>query len=97
VKVLLFVALWLVTGAQAQELTFLGGNTKSDEPRERSFGWALSYSHELSPHFSASLTYQNEGHLPGHHRDGFAAQLWATGLTNAKARRPASMEARGLA
>jgi hypothetical protein len=30
----------------------------------------------LSPHFFASLSYQNEGHVPGHHRDGHAAQLW---------------------
>jgi hypothetical protein len=31
----------------------------------------------LDDHFAASITYRNEGHVPAHHRDGQAAQLWA--------------------
>ena len=50
---------------------------RSEEPRHHSYGWLLSYSRDISPHFAASLSYHNEGHLPRHHRDGYAAQLWA--------------------
>lgn len=50
---------------------------RSDEPRNRSYGWLLSYSHELRPHLAASISWQNEGHVPSHHRDGFSPQLWA--------------------
>jgi hypothetical protein len=66
---------WL--GAGAQELTVSAGGTRTDEPIATSYGWVITYSHELSPHFFASLSYQNEGHVPAHHRDGQAAQLWA--------------------
>jgi hypothetical protein len=64
-------------GAAAQELTLSAGATRTDEPAANTYGWVITYSHELSPHFFASLSYQNEGHVPGHHRDGHAAQLWA--------------------
>jgi hypothetical protein len=64
-------------GAGAQELTVSAGGTRTDEPVATSYGWVITYSHELSPHFFASLSYQNEGHVPAHHRDGQAAQLWA--------------------
>lgn len=50
---------------------------RSDEPHTHTYGWLLSYSQDLSRHFTASLSYHNEGHLPRHHRDGYAAQLWA--------------------
>jgi hypothetical protein len=63
--------------AAAQELTLSAGATRTDEPAANTYGWVITYSHELSPHFFASLSYQNEGHVPGHHRDGHAAQLWA--------------------
>lgn len=53
------------------------GATRSDEPAATSYGWGIAYSHALSPHFFASLSYHNEGHVPAHHRDGHAAQLWA--------------------
>jgi hypothetical protein len=37
----------------------------------------LSYKEPLGEHFAASFSLLNEGHLPGHHRDGHAVQLWA--------------------
>jgi hypothetical protein len=61
----------------AQELTASAGLLRSDEARSRTHGWLLSYTHELNARFAASLSYQNEGHVPSHHRDGYAAQLWA--------------------
>lgn len=67
----------MALAAGAQELTVSAGATRTDEPSSTSYGWAIAYAHELSPHFFASLSYQNEGHVPGHHRDGHAAQLWA--------------------
>jgi hypothetical protein len=70
------VSICAVAGAQAQELTVSAGATRTDEPAATSYDWVITYSHELSPHFFASLSYQNEGHVPGHHRDGHAAQLW---------------------
>ena len=63
-------------GANAQELIVLGGTTHSEIPDARSFGLGLSYARDLNPHLAASLTYKNEGHVPAHHRDGHAAQLW---------------------
>jgi hypothetical protein len=53
------------------------GLLRTDEPRERTYGWLLSYTQGFGRHFAASLSYQNEGHVPNHHRDGYAAQLWA--------------------
>jgi len=63
--------------AAAQELTLLGGATRIDAPRDSTFGLRFDYSHELGDHFAAGFTYGNEGHVPGHHRDGHAVQLWA--------------------
>ena len=63
--------------ARAEEFSILGGITRWDEPRRNTYGWQISYTHELGDYFAGSLTYRNEGHVPGHHRDGQAAQLWA--------------------
>jgi hypothetical protein len=63
--------------AAGQEFVGVAGITQSDMPRARSYGWLFSYSHDLSPYLSASLSYQNEGHVPSHHRDGHSAQIWA--------------------
>ena len=57
----------------------LTGATRSDDPPRTSFGWRISYAHDLSPSLFATISYQNDGHLyrPSHHRDGHSAQLWA--------------------
>ena len=73
----MLVSLLVWGEARTQELTGSLGVLRTDEPRERTYGWLLSYTHELSRHFAASVVYQNEGHVPNHHRDGYAAQLWA--------------------
>jgi hypothetical protein len=51
--------------------------SRSDEPHNRSYGWLVSYTHALGPRLAASISWQNEGHVPSHHRDGFSPQLWA--------------------
>ena len=63
--------------AQGQDLSVLAGGTRTAEPRDTTYGWLVSYSHDLGPHFFASFSYQNEGHVPSHHRDGHSAQIWA--------------------
>lgn len=63
--------------AGAQDFMVAGGVARSDEARARSHGWLISYSRDFGEHVSASLAYQNEGHVPSHHRDGHTAQLWA--------------------
>lgn len=63
--------------AQGQDFSVLGGGTQWEDPARRTYGWLLSYSHDLNEHLAASISYRNEGHVPSHHRDGQAAQIWA--------------------
>lgn len=67
----------LALAARAQDFTALGGATQWENPQKRTYGWLLSYSHDLGDHLAASITYRNEGHVPAHHRDGQALQVWA--------------------
>jgi len=62
--------------AGAQELSVLGGDMQDRETNDRSYAWQLEYKAGLGEHGAYSLTYLNEGHVPKHHRDGHAAQLW---------------------
>ena len=41
-----------------------------------SYAWALSYRHIWKPYFSTTMSYLNQGHFPGHHRDGISAEAW---------------------
>jgi len=63
--------------ARAQDLVLGAGAMQSQVPDARSFAAGITYSHELLPWLDASLAYRNEGHVPGHHRDGHAVLLWA--------------------
>ena len=62
--------------AVAQELGVGGGATRVHDPDGTSYAWFLSYQHPLAAHWSAMFTYRNEGHIPSHHRDGHAVQVW---------------------
>lgn len=66
------------TSAIADEIFGLGGTMQSrkTDMNDSSYSWQLEYREELSKHFTASLSYLNEGHVPAHHRDGNALQLW---------------------
>lgn len=66
----------IASPALAQELFGALGATRLSTPRDTSHAILASYSHDLGEHLSGSLTYTNEGHFPGHHRDGHSAQLW---------------------
>lgn len=41
-----------------------------------SYSWQLDYRQNFTQYFAASFAYINEGHVPGHHRDGDALQVW---------------------
>jgi len=75
IALLLFAC--LSAGADAEEIALLGGATDTDEDKSGSYAWGLEYREELLSHLDASLGYLNEGHLPGHHRDGGMLQFWA--------------------
>lgn len=81
VKCLLLIVLLLMsnTSAIASELFGLGGMMRSRKANtdDSSYSWQLEYREDLCEHFAASLSYLNEGHVPKHHRDGNALQLWA--------------------
>lgn len=73
----LVIALLMCSGsADAQEFSVLGGVSREDGPGEWSDGWGFSYLQPLDQYDALSYTWLNEGHFPGHHRDGFALQYW---------------------
>lgn len=65
-----------VAGLRAQELSFLAGGGSMPNLRSSSYSWDLGYRQHLFRHLSGSVSWINEGHLEGHHRDGTAAQVW---------------------
>ncbi|HVZ64016.1 MAG TPA: hypothetical protein VG936_05455 [Lacunisphaera sp.] len=71
--------LLLLLGAgelRAQEFSFQAGGTGTPNLRTSSYSWELDYTQRLARYFSGSVSWINEGHLIGHHRDGTAGQLW---------------------
>jgi len=62
--------------ADADELAVLGGGISEHSSDAQSFTWALDYRHALTPNFGVGASWINQGHVPNHHRDGLAAQLW---------------------
>lgn len=66
----------MVTSAGADEIHFNLGGLHSAPHSEPTYSWALEYRQPLSDQLTGSVTWINEGHVPGHHRDGQAAQLW---------------------
>jgi len=67
----------LATCAAAQQLSLLAGSTAALGRDDESYSWTLEYLHGLHDHAAISLSWLNEGHLPGHHRDGHSVQAWA--------------------
>jgi len=75
-----FALLASAAPSQAQELSLFAGAMKQSGTNERSYAWALDYRHGLGEHAAVTFSWLNEGHVPNHHRDGQAVQLW--GRTN---------------
>ena len=61
---------------QAQELTLLGGFLPKSNLAQSSFTWQVDYRQDLYRYLAGSIAYINEGHVPGHHRDGTAWEAW---------------------
>ena len=72
------MALPLILGgaAYAQELTLFAGGLKESGTKESSRVWAFEYQQPLNENVAASFSWLNEGHVPGHHRDGQSIQIW---------------------
>jgi hypothetical protein len=58
----------------AQELSLLGGPLVS--AGANSYSWGASYREGLGRYAAWSFSWENEGHVPDHHRDGPALQVW---------------------
>src|SRR5579862_2666718 len=58
------------------EISVFGEYVKSESQWPSSTAWGISYRKILAPYFAASLAYLNDGHFPGHHRDGVTAEAW---------------------
>jgi hypothetical protein len=65
-----------LTQAEASDIYGLGGAVQSTSPSDLSYSWQLEYRQDLLKHLAAGISYLNEGHFKGHHRDGYTAQLW---------------------
>ena len=77
-RTLLLGALWLAPAdTGAQELHGLAG-TMSDIPTpQTTYAWKVEYTQGLGEHFGFAAGWLNEGHIDGHHRDGYTLQLGA--------------------
>jgi hypothetical protein len=58
------------------EISYFGESVSSLNQWPRSSAWAISYRKVISQYFAASLAYLNDGHFPGHHRDGVTGEAW---------------------
>jgi hypothetical protein len=78
VKTLLFVLLLILFAHPvcAQEFYVHAGNIHLKESHSNSMGYGVSYFQKTSEHTLVSLSYINQGHFLGHHRDGLAPQVW---------------------
>jgi hypothetical protein len=63
--------------ARAEELAFYAGSISTDDGDSHSYAWQLEYRQNVGRYLDASFLYVNEGHVPGHHRDGVSLQAWA--------------------
>jgi hypothetical protein len=49
---------------------------RADGVAPPSYAYRVDYRQNFDRYFAASGSYLNEGHLPGHHRDGVVAEAW---------------------
>ncbi|SAK57316.1 hypothetical protein AWB80_02261 [Caballeronia pedi] len=60
--------------SHAQEFSLLAGPLKSSS--QNTYSWEVNYREGLGRYAAWSFSWLNEGHIPDHHRDGQAFQLW---------------------
>ncbi len=73
---LISLLVFITTPAWAQELYVHLGQTENTGNHEQATRWGLEYRQGLAEHLAVGLTYINEGHVSGHHRDGYEPQVW---------------------
>ncbi|MFL6672561.1 MAG: hypothetical protein ACJ8LG_04610 [Massilia sp.] len=60
----------------AQDASLLAGAMRVDTTGDSSFAVGVGYSQRMGTYTAASAEYVNEGHPPGHHRDGLGLLYW---------------------
>lgn len=65
--------------ARAQSMGVYNGVIEVRPGGNRAGTWSVDYREPLAGPLDVGLLYLNEGHPPGHHRDGIAAELWLRG------------------
>jgi hypothetical protein len=65
-----------ISTGRSQEVSLLGGSLSRAGDRTTTYAWELEYKQDFYDNMAASMAYINEGHLPGHRRDGDAWQGW---------------------
>lgn len=66
--------LFIAPRARAAELAAAWGAT--GDALASSYAWGLEFRERFVPLAGASFAYLNEGHVPGHHRDGLMLEGW---------------------
>ena len=64
-------------GLNGQEVTVSKGWMHTDEGGHSTFTYQVDYAQDFYRTLTVSVAYINEGHVPGHHRDGSALEVWA--------------------
>ncbi len=64
--------------AGSHEVAVLAGGMDVVGTRDTSYAWQLEYRQAVRGRLRWSVAWLNEGHPPGHHRDGFAISGWIT-------------------
>lgn len=64
------------SASRARELYLLAGAVQATDTKDVSYSWQLEYRQNLLDHLAAGVSYLNEGHFDGHHRDGYTVQIW---------------------
>jgi len=62
--------------AAAAELSLLAGQSLTRDTGDSSDSWQVDFRYFPARYLAWSASYINEGHVPGHKRDGVATQLW---------------------
>lgn len=75
-KLGLAVCLFAPLAGLAQELSALAGGLGTGGFQNGTTAWQIQYREELNKWVAVSEAYINEGHLPGHSRDGTASEVW---------------------
>lgn len=60
----------------AQEFSVAAGPLHGVGLPGRTYSWRVGYAQAVSPQLAFSFGWLNEGHLPGHHRDGPTLMAW---------------------